>query len=91
MPIIFCAASIYIGHNSGPFTWYLQELREKKKQLQATISEAADTQALQRMQDTTKRLDEELGDMAVHLALLQHRLEQLPASKSVLAAPLLAA
>ena len=53
-----------------------QELRQKKRQLQATTSEATDRQALVRVQEAVRRLDEELADMAVHLGLLQHEMAQ---------------
>ena len=57
----------------------VQELRRKKQQLQVCTSEVADTQALVRVQDAIKRLNEELGDMGIQLGLLQHQLANAPA------------
>ena len=59
-----------------------QELRQKKKQLLASTNEITDTQALIPIRDAIARLNEELGDMGVHLGLLQHQLMHQPDQSS---------
>ncbi|MCJ1422126.1 hypothetical protein MMC29_000005 [Sticta canariensis] len=70
-----------IGKSSGAMSllqWQtcaalVQELRQKKKQLQAATDETGNKQTLQEMRDAVARLDGELADMSVHVGLLQHQ------------------